>query len=136
MIPSGGVSAGRFFSARIMQILAIRKPMRVRRAESHRDRAALLLAVALLLVALYYLVPGVLTQTHGDISRGTLLQVKRALFVPLYLFVAAILPVGAGFALLWSERHVTDPRKRRWVRALAMLGAGVEIVALVGGGPA
>ena len=51
-----------------MQILVIRKPVQVRRAETNRDRAALLRAVALLLVALYYVVLGVLTQTRGDIS--------------------------------------------------------------------
>jgi hypothetical protein len=104
-------------------------------AAGQHGRATAWLAIALSLLALSYFVVGVLTWTHGDMSRTTLLQTGRALLVPVYLFIAAIIPAGAAFTLLWAERRVTDARKLRLVRALAVLGAGVAIVALAGGAP-
>ena len=104
-------------------------------AAAQHDRTMSLLAIALSLLALFYFVLGLLTQTHGDMSRATLLQTGRALLVPVYLFVAAIIPAGVAFTLLWAERRVTDSRKVRLLRALAVLGAGIAIVALAGGAP-
>jgi MFS family permease len=104
-------------------------------AADHRGRATSLLAIALSLLALSYFVLGLLTETHGDMSRATLLQTGRALLVPVYLFIAAIIPAGAAFTLLWAERKVKDARRLRLVRALAVLGAGIAIVALAGGAP-
>lgn len=104
-------------------------------AARQHGRATSLLAVALSLLSLSYFVLGLLTQTHDDMSRATLLQTGRALLVLVYLFIAAIIPAGAAFTLLWAERQVTDARKLRLVRALAVLGAGIAIVALAGGVP-
>ena len=104
--------------------------------KADRASAALLLAVALSPPALCYFMPDLLTQTRGAISRAAPLQMGRALFVPLCLFFAAVIPAGTGLALLWSGRQVTDPRKRCWVQALAVLGSGIAVVVLVSGGPA
>ena len=92
------------------------------------------LPLSLVILAFLYLVAALTVEADGNIYRAALLP-PAAVAWPLRLFLLAIAPALAAFALLWAERALTDLRLRLVVRTAAVLGAGIAVITLAGGWP-
>jgi hypothetical protein len=72
--------------------------------------------------------------THGKVSRQSLFTITAAQWTRLRLFVLATAPACVAGVLFWLERGQTiGERQQRLLRGLAVLLAGVTIVACTKG---
>ena len=82
-------------------------------------------AIIILVLALVYLVAGLMTAPEiGMMTSG--------LAFPLKLFLVASAPMLGGIAFLWSDRAITNPRRRRLTQLLFILLWAFGVVTLVG----
>ncbi len=80
--------------------------------------------------AFVYVVAGMVAAKHGKVSRQLLFTIVAALWTPLRLFVLGVAPACVAGFLFWLERGRTiGERRQRLLRGLAILVAGVAIVA-------
>lgn len=85
-------------------------------------------AVILLIAALVYV--AVAIAKAPDVTAAV-----RGLVFPLRLFLIAVAPTIAGVAFLWSDRAISDERRRRLTRILVAMLCGYAGLVAVSGGP-
>jgi hypothetical protein len=77
---------------------------------------------------------GMVAATHGKVSRPSLFTIVAVLWTPLRQFALAPAPACGAGALFWLECGRTiGERRQRLLRGLAVLVAGVAIVACAAG---
>ena len=93
-----------------------------------------LIPASFLILAFVYVVAGMVTATHGKVSRQLLFTIVAALWMPLRLFVLAAAPACVAGFLFWLERGRTiGERRQRLLRGPAILVPGVAIAACADG---
>ena len=93
-----------------------------------RDGLARRLAVAAFLVAVVYAGAAVVTVPHiAGLARGLLFSIR--------LFLIAVAPTVAGLAFLWTDRAISDVRRRRLTRILVLVLCGYAGLVAVSGAP-
>jgi hypothetical protein len=98
------------------------------------NTCARLISASFLNLAFAYVVAGVMVATHGQVSRQSLSTIVAALWMPLRMFLPAAAPTCVTGFLFWLERGRTiGERRRGLLRGLAILIAGVAIVACAAG---
>ena len=94
------------------------------------NTSAGLMPASFLIFAFVYVVAGMVAAKHGKVSRQLLFTIVAALWTPLRLFVLGVAPACVAGFLFWLERGRTiGERRQRLLRGLAILVAGVAIVA-------
>lgn len=94
------------------------------------NTSAGLTPASFLILAFVYVVAGMVAATHGKVSRPSLFTIVAVLWTPLRQFALAPAPACGAGALFWLECGRTiGERRQRLLRGLAILVAGVAIVA-------
>jgi len=96
--------------------------------QGSRDGLARRLAVAAFLVAVAYAASAVVTAPH-------IAGLARGLLFPMRLFLIAVAPTIAGMAFLWTDRAISDVRRRRLTRILVLMLCGYAGLVAMSGAP-